>query len=71
MVDCYLTENKKNFIPIQPMMPDELPDWLDTQDARTQRWVKASGFVGLAGTCLLYSGIHWRLAAGFARCEWL
>ncbi|ABS78515.1 leucyl aminopeptidase [Coxiella burnetii] len=50
MADCYLTEKKKNFIPIQPMMPDELPDWLDTQDARTQQWVKASGFVGLAGT---------------------
>ena len=43
-------------LPLHVLEPDAVAPWLETQDARTQAWVKASGFAGAIGSGLMIPG---------------
>lgn len=46
MSNCYVTqiESNRSATLVKPLMVEQLSLWLDAQDARTQQWVRASGF---------------------------
>jgi len=70
MHTCFHSQSGEGSTPITPLRPDQLSAWLQDQDARIKRWVKASGF-GATGhsTCLLPSadGAIERVLVGVAR----
>jgi len=48
----FLKKKTAASIPVTPVNADTLADWLKTQDAKTQNWVKAAGFTGANGAIL-------------------
>jgi len=52
----HLVEPDTNAISVQAVLSNSFADWLTVQDARTQAWVKNSGFKGEANQTLLLPG---------------